>query len=114
LSTIIVPAINVLNSPAGTVPTPGSWGGLSYRSGSAGTFDEAIVAYAGGSLNIPGGATTHDALAFVGAGGDFFNDVPGQGFVVDNAGLGSRVSITNNNFLNNLGAAMSITPNGLL
>ena len=71
-STIIVPAINVLNTPASTKPAKGSWGGISYQSGAYGTFDEATVEYAGGSLNIPQGATTHDALAFLGASGDTF------------------------------------------
>ena len=117
-STIIVPAINVLNTPAGTTPTPGSWGGISYTSGSYGVFNDATVQYAGGTTNIPGGAYTHDALAFENATGDTFGFNFRTGFQVIPGGFGTRVMVTNNNFYYNNGAGteapISDTPDGFI
>lgn len=104
-STVIVPAIDTLNTNGVGQPSPGNvpgssrWGYINYTSGAYGTFDEADLRYGGGALNIPGGTATQPGVL------NFINAF---------SGLGTRLMVTNNNFFDNADVPMSIEPNGLL
>ena len=90
---------------AGNVPDLARWGGLSVISGAKAVIDEATFEFGGASVNIPSGTIgQRDVLAFEGAGGN------------GRFGLfrGTTAYVTNNTFLDNLQAAISIDPNGLL
>lgn len=118
-TTIIVPAIDSLNSGGTLQPTPGNvaaaarWGRIQINSGTMGTIDEADIRYGGGNLNVPGGANgSPGVLQFTGASGSVIF-IPGQGFV-QQPGSGTRFSVTDNNIYDNRDVPMTITPNGLL
>ena len=119
-TTVIVPAIDSLNSGGIGQPTAGNvldasrWGSINLTSGSYGTLDEMEIRYGGGTLNVAGGTSVTNALSFVGAAGGGFQFVPGQGFVFVAAGFGSRYSVTNNSFIDNADAAMGIQGDGLV
>lgn len=110
----IVPGIDSDNGGPVNQPTPGNvpalarWGGIRIQSGSLAVIDEAVFQYGGGSVNSAEGTIgQRDVLAFEGAGGN-------SAFGVTTGAPGTRASITNNDFLDNLQAPMSIEPNGLL
>jgi len=123
-TTIIVPAIDSLNSGGigqpspGGVPTSSRWASVNYQSGSFGTFDEATLRYGGTALNVPGGSlfpgfdVPSGVLNFVGASGGSFSYANGQ-FVFNGGALGTRLMVTNNTFTDNLDVPMSINPDGL-
>ncbi len=112
--TTIVPPIDTDNGGNFSQPSPTSvpplarWGGTSIISGGIAVIDEAQFRYGGGSVNTPSGTIgQRDLLAFQGAGGQ-------SAFGTTFGAMGTRVSVTNNDFYNNLQAPMSITPDGLL
>jgi hypothetical protein len=109
-STIIVPAIDTLDSGGANQPSPGNvpaaayWGQIDLGSGSYGTIDEAVVRYGGSFINTAGGSMINNALSFM-------NNTAGLDSV---STLGTRYSVTNNEFDDNFDAGMSIEPDGLL
>jgi hypothetical protein len=114
----IVPANDTNNDGAGTQPVSGlvpftsRWGTLQLISGAVAVIDEAEFRFGGGSAIIGGTLSTpsrtipsQSVLSLVGATfTDFFG---GQS-------LGTRASITNNDFFDNFDAPISVEPNGLL
>jgi hypothetical protein len=112
--TIIVPAIDTdgggpANQPtSGNVPLPARWGGLGITSGARVVIDEAEFRFGGGIVNTPSGTIgQRDVIRFQGAGGrSLFGTTTGA--------LGTAAYITNNDFYDNLQAAIGIDPNGLL
>lgn len=92
----------------GNVPPAARWGGMGITSGARIFMDESQVRYAGGSVNTPSGTIgQRDALAFINAGGfSAYGNTVGAN--------GTRAFITNNDFLDNNQAPMSIDADGLL
>ena len=97
LATTIVPAIDSDNGGPVFLPTPGNvpsqarWGGVTVPSGTRAVIDEVNFLYGGGPLNTEGGTDPlRPALTLT--------------------GTGANVSVTNNDFLDNLDAAIRIQP----
>lgn len=126
--TIVVPAIDSGNSRGVNQPVPGNvpdasrWGSVGIQSGAVAVINGAEFRYGGGSVNGPEGTLpSQSVLSFIiqqtllntplnSGGGGFF----GFGLFNPLARLGTRAIVTNNNFFDNLDAAMQIEPNGLL
>lgn len=120
-TTVIVPAIDSGNSSGANQPSPGNvpalarWGSVSYQSGAVGVVNRAEFRYGGGLVNGPEiSVPNQSVLAFI------TNDTPlvtPRGFTADGTPvteLGTHVMVTNNDFFDNLDAAMQIEPNGLM
>ena len=111
-TTTVVPAINVTNESAAQSTArlvAGAWGSVGIQSGGIAVINAATFQYGGGEVNtqdftIP----SQSVLAFITEDTDFIT--PDTAFF----DLGTHVYITNNNFFNNLNAAMQIEPNGLM
>jgi hypothetical protein len=109
---VIVPPVDSANANGANQPTPGNvpalarWGGIEITSGALAVINNATFQYGGGQVNVQGGTQAQrDVINFVGA-----DPIDGTGAF----GLGTRVYVTNNNFLDDQGAAMGIEPDGLL
>jgi large repetitive protein len=112
LPAVIVPPLDSSNGGGANQPTPGNvpplarWGGIDVTTGAVAMIDEATFSYGGGQVNSLGGTVSQrDVLNFSGSA-----NFSVGGF----SGLGTRAYITNNNFQDNLGAAIGIEPDGLL
>ncbi len=101
----------------GNVPAAARWGSITVNSGAIAAIDQAIVRFAGGSLNSSGGTIIRNALTIYGSQG-FATATPnanGVGFTYTvNSGRGGRVMITNDTFDSNSDAPIYADPDALL
>ncbi len=97
------------------MPDLARWGGLSISSGAVAVINDAQFKYGGGSINTGTGTLVQrDVITFTeptNFAGQFGLTQFGQPVVTP---LGTRAFITNNTFIGNSQAAMSIDPDGLL
>ena len=87
--------------PGQPVAAEARWGGIEVDSPSVTVINGATIQYGGGFVNTASGTTGRHALELAGAGG------------VAQNGTGTHVSITDNNFFDNLDVPINITANGL-
>src|SRR5581483_3383981 len=114
--TTIVPKIDSDNGGSVNLPTPGSvpdlarWGSLEITSGAVAVVDEAQFRYGGGSVNEANGTIgQRDVITLDNAFGATAFGVPLFG-----QPTGFRTYITNNDFFDNIEAAISMDVNGML
>ncbi len=100
----------------GNVPALARWGSITVDSGAIGAIDQSDIRYGGGSLNVPGGTITRNALTIGGSAAFATTSISAGGVITTSvtSGTGGHVSITNNNFDSNADAPIYIDPNALL